>query len=110
MPSPSAYAVVQTTTDSREHADELAAKLVEARLAACVHVLPVTSHYRWKGELRREQEFLLSAKTRRALFERVADFIKANHHYETPEIVLLPIEAGSPDYLRWIDAETDALQ
>jgi periplasmic divalent cation tolerance protein len=102
----SAYAVVQTTVNSLERANTLAAEIVAARLAACVQVAAITSHYRWNGELRAEPEYLLSAKTRRALFGHLSAFIRARHAYEVPEVIQLPISDGSPEYLAWIDRET----
>lgn len=101
------FAVVTTTTDDETKARELARRLVEEKLAACVHVMPIYSAYRWKGRLESAHEFLLNAKTRAALIEQVIAFIKQNHTYETPEIIATPIIAGHPDYLQWLRRETD---
>ncbi|MGH9280104.1 MAG: divalent-cation tolerance protein CutA [Acidimicrobiales bacterium] len=99
-----AYALVMTTTDSPDEAESLARSLVEARLAACVQLTPIVSHYVWEGTPTRAAETLLLAKTRA---DRVADitrFIEEHHSYDTPEVVALPIESGSAAYLRWIDS------
>lgn len=105
--SPSgAYCIVLTTTASEAEADALARQIVEARLGACVQILPVKSIYRWKGGLCAESEWQLSIKTRQARFEALAQFITARHAYETPEIVRVPIADGSAAYLRWVDEET----
>ena len=77
--------------------------LVGKRLAACVQVLPeMRSVYFWKGELQRDSEHLILAKTTRANFEALEGEVRAIHSYETPEIIALPIVAGSKNYLDWL--------
>ena len=98
--------VVLTTTDSTDAADQLARQVVEARLAACVQVLPIRSVYRWQGAVREEAEVLLVIKTQSSRFEALEQFIGARHTYDTPEIVAVPIVAGSQAYQDWIVAET----
>ena len=100
------YCVVLTTTSSREEADELARRLLENRLAACVQIQPVHSFYIWNGAVQSGDECLLIIKTRRALYGELETCIRRNHAYDVPEIVCLPIEKGSTDYLRWIDSVT----
>ena len=100
------YCIVLTTMPDEAQADTLATRIVEAGLGACVQIQPVRSVYRWQGQLCREPECLLLIKTRQARFEALAQFIRAHHPYETPEIVQIPITAGSSDYLRWVDAGT----
>ena len=104
--SADAYCLVLTTIASEAEADALARRIVEARLGACVQIQAINSIYRWKGEVCAEHEWQLSIKTRQALFQELARFITAHHAYETPEIVLVPITAGSGAYLRWLDDET----
>ena len=99
------HAVVLTTAGSRAEATEIAAALVERRLAACVNVLPnVVSTYRWEGAVRTDEEWLLVVKTRAERFEEVRLAIRELHSYEQPEVILLPIAKGDPGYLAWIDA------
>lgn len=100
--------IVLTTTASEAEANALARQIVEERLGACVQILPVKSIYRWKGALCAEPEWQLSIKTRQARFEALAQFITAHHAYETPEIVQIPIAAGSVAYLRWVDEEAQS--
>jgi len=102
----SAYCLVLTTMASEAQADALARQIVEARLGACVQIHPLKSFYRWNDALCVEPEWQLSIKTRQARFEALAQFITAHHPYETPEIVQIPITAGSAAYLRWVDDET----
>ena len=79
--------------------------LVERKLAACVQILPpITSIYVWKGEVQRENEIMLVAKSTRAKFDEVEKAVRALHSYETPEIIALPIVAGSQSYLSWLSS------
>lgn len=100
------YCIVHTTTDTETAAQTLARALVEARLSACVQIQPVKSVYRWEEKLCCEPEYLLLIKTRTEQFEAIRQFIQARHTYATPEIIQVPITAGSLDYLRWMDAGT----
>ena len=78
----------------------------EDRLAACVQVLgPINSTYRWQGKIETAQEWQCVAKTRAELFARVEEAIVRLHPYEVPEILAVPIEAASEDYLDWLDSE-----
>ena len=100
------YCLVFTTVADEQQAQDLARRIVEARLGACVQIDHVHSVYRWGGQLCSEPECRLMIKTRRALFEALAQFIRANRSYEVPEIVQIALTAGSADYLRWIDEGT----
>lgn len=95
--------IVLTTTDSKEHAQQIARALVERRLAACVNIVgPIESMYRWKEDIESAQEWLLIVKTTTTAFERVREAIRELHSYELPECVVVPITDGSKDYLNWI--------
>jgi periplasmic divalent cation tolerance protein len=99
--------VVLVTTPSPERAAEIARALVEERLAACGNVVPgLRSIYRWEGKVQEDAEALLVLKTTRARFEALRDRVLALHPYEVPEVIALPVEAGSAPYLAWIAAET----
>ena len=94
------------TAANAEEAERIAEALVGARLAACVQVLPeIRSVYRWKGEIARDTEVLLLAKTLRAKFDELEQAVRAIHSYETPEIIALPVTAGSEPYLNWLLSE-----
>ncbi len=101
-----AHIVITTTTDLPESADAIAASLVRDKYAACVQIMPVTSHYVWQGQAQRNREFLLLIKTRADLYEECAAAIKAMHTYQTPEIIVTPIDKGAASYLAWIDENT----
>ncbi|HZH89056.1 MAG TPA: divalent-cation tolerance protein CutA [Pyrinomonadaceae bacterium] len=96
---------VMLTAGSREEAVRLAEMLVGSRLAACVQILPeIESVYHWKGEIRRDPEVLLLAKTTLARFPSLEREVRALHSYETPEIIALPVVAASAPYLEWLNA------
>lgn len=95
--------VVLTTAPNTEEAESLARKIVEARLAACVQVLPpMKSFYFWENEVQADTEHLLLIKTLPEKFDALEDFIRANHSYSVPEIVALPAEKVSESYLGWM--------
>ena len=101
--------VVFITTANSEEAARLAEMLVEGRLAACVQILPeMESVYRWQGKIERQKEVLLIAKTTNSRFEELERNVRAIHSYETPEIVALPLAAGSPPYLEWLSSSVSA--
>jgi periplasmic divalent cation tolerance protein len=95
--------IVFTTTPNSEEAENLARKIVEAKLAACVQVLPqMKSFYFWENEIQNDSEHLLLIKTLEEKFDELEKFIKANHSYDTPEIVAVSSEKVSGDYLNWM--------
>lgn len=103
----SRFLQVQTTTDSRAEAVELARAAVELRLAACAQVSgPIASTYWWEDSVERAEEWQLTLKLPAAGYPALADFITRRHSYDEPEIVALPIIAGSVAYLSWIEQET----
>ncbi len=98
--------IVLTTLPDQEAAEKFAAGLIENRLAACVNVLsPARSHYRWRGAIQADAEVPLLIKTVRARYAALEAWMRANHPYELPEIVAVPIERGLPAYLDWLAAE-----
>lgn len=96
--------IVLVTCGSRKEARKIARALVGQRLAACVSEIrvPVASTYRWKGKVESANEFLLLIKTSKKRFTAVWDAVRRLHSYEVPEIIALPITAGSHEYLDWI--------
>lgn len=97
------YVQVLTTAGSEEEAERIASRLLEQRLAACVQVAgPIVSRYRWKGAVERTTEWHCLAKTEAALYEEVEAAIRAAHSYEEPEILAIPVLAGSSGYLSWV--------
>lgn len=95
--------VVFMTAANGEEATRLAEMLIGAHLAACVQILPeMESVYRWEGKIERQSEVLLIAKTSAGKFADLEREVRALHSYDTPEIVAVPIVAGSAPYLKWL--------
>lgn len=101
-----AYSIVTTTVDSQAAADGIIARVLDDKLAACVQVFPVQSHYVWQGQRRCDAEILLQMKIKTADWDALRQCIAAAHPYDTPEIVRVAIEAGDARYLKWIDDVT----
>jgi len=102
----SEFWVVLMTAGSQEEAGQIAQTLVAENLAGCVNIIPgVTSIYRWEGEVQRDQEWLLVAKSHRSLLAALVRRVQALHSYMMPEIIALPIVGGSEAYLRWLEQE-----
>ncbi|XP_023545579.1 protein CutA, chloroplastic [Cucurbita pepo subsp. pepo] len=99
--------VVYVTVPNREAGKKLAESIVKEKLAACVNIVPgIESVYQWKGEIQTDAEELLIIKTRQSLLGALTDHVKANHPYEVPEVIALPINGGSMEYLEWIKSST----
>lgn len=95
------------TAPGAEDASRIARVLVDEGLCACANVVgPVRSIYRWQGAIHDDAEVLLLIKTRGELFDRLAARVRELHSYDVPEVIALPIAAGSEPYLRWIDEST----
>jgi periplasmic divalent cation tolerance protein len=100
---------VYTTYPSLVEAERIGQAVLERRLAACVNILPgMISHYWWAGKIERGEEVVMIVKTRATLAEAVRAAVKELHSYDTPAILVLPIEGGEPGYLDWMMAETAA--
>jgi periplasmic divalent cation tolerance protein len=98
---------VYTTWPTAVEAEATGRRLVERRLAACVNILPgMTSIYHWQGALERGEEAVMIIKTRASLAEEVSRTVKELHTYETPAILVMPLEHVEKSYLGWILAET----
>jgi len=99
--------VVLVTVGSAQEAETIATALLEERLAACVNVTsPVRSLYRWEGRIADDREWQMVIKTQARLFEALAARVRALHSYDVPEIIALPVLAGTTDYVDWIQNET----
>ncbi len=102
----SAYSIVTTTVDTQEAADRIIARALDDRLAACVQAFPITSHYVWEGARRRDAEIFLQMKIKTADWDALRQAIRAEHPYDTPQILRVAIADGEAPYLRWIDETT----
>ncbi|MCD5404950.1 MAG: divalent-cation tolerance protein CutA [Desulfotomaculum sp.] len=100
------YIQVFTTTEKEEDAKKIAKTIVEERLAACVQILgPITSTYWWEESIETSKEWLLFIKSKKSMYEELEKAIKSIHPYQVPEIIAVPVTAGSKDYLEWIKKE-----
>jgi periplasmic divalent cation tolerance protein len=104
------FGVVLVTTASETEAENLAIALINERLAACVSIYPIRSIYRWQGQIEKESEWQLVIKTNLMQFEQLSAKIQAIHSYAVPEIIALPIVAGSQSYLDWLATHTDQIE
>ena len=99
--------LVFSNLPDRDSAEQLAKLLIAQRLAACVNVLsPCTSVYRWQGAVETADEIPVLIKTTRERYPALEAAIRAHHPYELPEIIAVPLAAGLPAYLEWINTET----
>ena len=97
------FAIVLVTAPDVKVARKLAKACLEARSAACVNIVPrLESHYWWQGKVECGNELLLVIKTTAARLSALEKCVLANHPYDTPEFVVLPISSGNRRYLEWI--------
>ncbi len=100
-------ALVYATFPDADVAERTAGELVALEIAACVNIFPaMCSIYRWQGQLEKSLEVAAFIKTQPALVERVIGALKASHPYANPAVLVLPVAAGSPEFLQWIVDET----
>jgi periplasmic divalent cation tolerance protein len=97
------YVIALVTTGSKQEAEKIALRLLKRKLIACANIIgPVSSFFHWSGKTETAEEYLVFMKSRRDLFDKLAETVKALHSYEVPEILVLPIVGGSKDYLAWL--------
>ncbi len=98
---------VQVAHDDRDALAALLAEAVERRLAACGQLLgPMTSTFRWEGEVQQAEEWLGLLKTSTAQLDELVAFVAGAHGYDLPEIIATPVAGGLVGYLDWVEAET----
>jgi periplasmic divalent cation tolerance protein len=97
------YVIVLVTTANKQEAEKIAQHLLKQRLIACANIVgPVSSLFHWSGKVEAAEEYLIFMKSRKDLFDKLAETVKALHSYEVPEILVLPIVGGSKEYLAWL--------
>ncbi len=103
MSNTKAFLMVYCTCPDHETAISMANSIIDAELAACVNIIPnLTSIYRWEGKRQQGTEELLLIKTTASAYPALQQYIVAEHPYELPEIIAVPIETGLPAYLDWL--------
>ncbi|WP_440059195.1 divalent-cation tolerance protein CutA [Thermogladius sp. 4427co] len=104
------WVLVLTTTSTYEEAEKIARHLLENKAVACVNIVKsVRSLYWWKGSIESSEESLLIIKTRLEKLVEVENLIKRLHSYEVPEIIVLPVIAGSKEYLEWLNKSVETV-
>jgi periplasmic divalent cation tolerance protein len=105
MKSAAKFAIVLVTAPDLKTARALVKAALQARLIACANLVPkIESHYWWQGKIESSAEVLLILKTRKAKLAALEKLILAEHPYDTPEFLVLPLVAGSKKYLAWLAA------
>ncbi len=100
--------LVITTVPDENLAVKITESLLQKRLAACVHSLPMgLSRYRWQGRIDTSAEITLLIKSTASRYPELEAEIKRLHPYDVPEIIALPVDIGLPAYLNWIANETN---
>ena len=102
----SAYCLVMITVSSEEEGKRIATTLLTDKLAACINIFPVNSFYTWSEKINQDKEWQLFIKTRFNLFSELSAKITMLHSYDVPEIIAVPMLAGSLPYLNWIAENT----
>ncbi len=102
----SKFCIVLTTVNDEAIKRKIIKDLLSKRLAACIQIMPIESHYLWEGNVCEDNEELLVIKTKTVLYKSVEDVIRMLHSYDTPQIVQLPITSGFPQYLNWLENNT----
>ena len=103
------FIIIQTSTTTREDAERLIRLLLEKRQAACANIIKnELSFYEWEGKACSEQEYIVTIKTRAALYEAVEKTLKENHPYDTPMIIAWDITHIDAKYAAWVEAQTQA--
>jgi periplasmic divalent cation tolerance protein len=99
--------IVYITASNEDEAVKISKALVENRLAGCVNIVrDIRSFYRWQGKIEDDREVLMIAKTKKKLFPALEKKVKEIHSYTVPEIIAMPVAAGSKDYLKWLKDAT----
>ena len=97
------YIIVLVTIATKEEAEKIVQHLLNEKLIACGNIVgPVTSFFRWSGKIERAEEYLALMKSRKNLFAKLSEAVKALHSYEVPEILAVPVVEGSKAYLDWL--------
>ena len=99
--------LIYSTYPTQELAESIGVFLVDARLAACVNIMPeMTSIYRWEGRRNRDSETVMIIKTRASLVDSVVKEVRSRHPYDNPALTVIPVDGGSQDFIDWIFSET----
>lgn len=98
--------IILTTTETEDEARTLATGLLEQRLAACVQLSEIDSLYVWQGEIATDPEVRLFIKTPAARVDAALQWLRTNHPYDVPQLVVLEAAMVNADYLAWAQDAT----
>ena len=105
------YLIVFMTASNKEEAEKIVRALLEEKLIACANIIePVSSFFWWQGRIDSENEALAIMKTSERLFEKLHKRVTALHSYDVPEVLAIPVVAGSPSYLDWLKASLESVK
>ncbi|MCY4178507.1 MAG: divalent-cation tolerance protein CutA [Endozoicomonadaceae bacterium] len=102
------FCIVLTTTSNQKSSERLINELLKKKLAACIQVMPINSHYVWEGEVCNQNEVLLIIKTKKACYSALEKTVCALHEYDVPQIVQVPVIEGFAPYLSWLEDCTES--
>lgn len=100
------YCMIIVSFADKDEAEKIVSELFERRLIACAQLQDVQSRYVWKNKLEKDSEVVAFIKTGADLYDKVEKCVRELHSYDVPEIIALPVEKGSGEYLKWIDENT----
>ena len=99
--------IISTTFENKKDGEKLSRSLLDEKLIACAQLSgPITSYYRWEGDVAASTEFILTMKTKEPLYEKVKTRLKEMHPYELPEIIVQAVPESSEEYMQWVEDET----
>lgn len=99
------HIIIKTTFESKKDAEEIAKKLINSKLAACIQLSEIESYFRWDNKVQQAKEYKLEIKTSSKNYKKIEEFILKNHKYKIPEIVAIKIKNGSKKYFDWVSSE-----
>ena len=100
------FIVIYCTVPNKKEGREIAKKLIEKKLVACVNIVDkIESIFSWDGELCEETEALMIIKTKKELFDKINAMIQGLHSYNVPEVIAIPMVEADEQYLKWIEHE-----
>lgn len=97
-------ALIYITCASEEEAVKISRRLLDKRFIACANIHPIRSLYRWQGKMQDEKEFVVMAKTKHGIFNKIKQEVRKIHSYDVPCILKIDAEANE-EYSKWVDEE-----
>lgn len=99
------YIIIKTTFENKKDAEEIAKKIINFQLGACIQILKIESYYTWNNKIKKSNEYKIEVKTLDKNYKKVEELITKNHKYKIPEIISYKLNKGSKKYLNWVNQE-----